>query len=44
MTTTSKYSPAATRFCRAPVVPLSIVTLWPVFFSKSATISTAADL
>ena len=44
ITTTSKYSPSATRFCNAPAVPLSIITLCPVFFSNSATSSSAAGL
>ena len=44
ITTTSKYSPAATRRARAPAVSFSIVTLWPVFFSNSGTSSSATDL
>src|SRR4029453_13592684 len=44
ITTTSKYSPAATRRASAPAVSFSIVTLLPVFFSKSGTSSCATDL
>src|SRR5829696_5858444 len=44
ITTTSKYSPAATRRASAPAVSFSIVTLWPVFFSNSGTSSCATDL